>query len=70
MDKELKQALKKSKGLERPQPLSRADIVRLHEDTLQQAEDLRELLKPTWFVLGPSGKRKVYKSGSVQKPRR
>jgi len=69
MDKELKKALKNSRELERPQPLSRADIVRLHKDALQQAEDLRELLKPTWFVLS-SSKRKVYKSGSTQKSRR
>jgi hypothetical protein len=70
MDKEVKKSLKESKRLEKPQPLSKADIVRLHRDSMKQTEKLRELLKPSWFVLGPSRKRKVYKQGSVQNPRR
>ncbi len=48
--KKIKKALRKSKKLEKIPKPTKNKIQSVYDDGLKQAQKLRKLLKPTWFV--------------------
>lgn len=50
MEKEVREAMKKAKELERTPIPSREEIAAIYKEGLQEAEKLRKLLEPEWFV--------------------
>ncbi|HLF54209.1 MAG TPA: hypothetical protein VI612_00625 [Candidatus Nanoarchaeia archaeon] len=51
MKKEIRKALAKAKELEKIPYPSKEEIVKVYKDGLEEAERLRKLLKPAWFIL-------------------
>ncbi len=50
MKKEVRKAMEKAKELEKTPLPTREEIVKTYKDGLKEAEKLRKLLKPQWFV--------------------
>lgn len=50
MKKEVRKAMERAKELEKIPVPSKEEITAIYKDGLEQAEKLRKLLKPQWFV--------------------
>ena len=50
MKKEVRKAMEKAKELERIPVPTKEEIVAIYKEGLEEAEKLRKLLKPQWFV--------------------
>ena len=59
MTKLVDDALKKAKDLEKQHVPSREEIVSVYKEGLEEAEKLKKLLKPTWFVRDTDAKTTV-----------
>ncbi len=67
MKKEVRQAMEKAKELEKVPIPTKEEIVAIYKEGLEEAEKLRKLLKPSWFVgdkhrkktVSPSRKKKT-----------
>ena len=55
---EIRKALAKAKKLEKMPDPSIKEIEAINKDSMKQAQKLRKLLKPTWFVLGTRRQKK------------
>jgi len=65
--KDVKDALKKAKQLEKEAPLSRKEEVALYKESIEFSEKLRQLLKPAWFVKDVHKKKKPKKAAKKKK---
>ena len=61
MKKDVQKALEKAKQLEKKEPASREEIVKIYKEGLEEAEKLRKLLKPQWFISDTHKKKKSTK---------
>ena len=50
MRKEVRKAMEKAKELEKIPVPSKEEIVAVYKEGLEEAEKLRKLLKPSWFI--------------------
>ena len=50
MKKDVRKAMEKAKELEKVPVPSKEEIVAIYKEGLEEAEKLRKLLKPQWFV--------------------
>jgi hypothetical protein len=50
MKKDVRKAMEKAKELEKIPVPSKEEIVAIYKEGLEEAEKLRKLLKPQWFV--------------------
>ena len=50
MKKEVRKAMEKARELEKIPVPTKEEIVAIYKDGLEEAEKLRKLLKPQWFV--------------------
>ncbi len=50
MKKEVRKAMVKAKELEKIPVPTKEEIVKIYKEGLEEAEKLRKLLKPSWFV--------------------
>lgn len=50
MKKEVRKAMERAKELEKIPVPTKEEIVAIYKDGLEEAEKLRKLLKPQWFV--------------------
>ncbi|MBW2970301.1 hypothetical protein KY309_01405 [Candidatus Woesearchaeota archaeon] len=50
MKKEVRKAMQKAKEIEKIPVPTKEEIVAIYKDGMKQAEKLRKLLKPQWFV--------------------
>ncbi|MBI4016304.1 MAG: hypothetical protein HY363_01260 [Candidatus Aenigmarchaeota archaeon] len=48
--KELKEALRKAKELEKEPITSNEELVKLYQENMERSEELKKLLKKEWFV--------------------
>jgi len=61
MKKEIRQAMVKAKELEKIPSLTKEEIVAVYKEGLEEAEKLRKLLKPQWFIHDTDVKQKKAK---------
>ncbi len=59
MKKEVRKAMEKAKQLEKIPVPSKEEIVTIYKEGLEEAEKLRKLLKPQWFVRDTDVKKSV-----------
>lgn len=57
MKKDVKKALEDAKRLEKDEEPSTDEIVTNYKDAFEQAEQLKKLLQPEWFVKDTDGKK-------------
>ena len=57
MKKEVRKAMEKAKQLEKIPVPTKQEIVSIYKDGLEEAEKLRRLLKPEWFINDTDGKK-------------
>ena len=50
MKKDVRKAMEKAKELEKIPVPTKEEIVAIYKDGLEEAEKLRKMLKPQWFV--------------------
>ena len=50
MKKEVRKAMEKAKELEKTPVPTKEEIVKVYKEGLEEAEKLRKLLKPQWFI--------------------
>ena len=58
MKKEVRKAMVKAKALEKIPVPTKQEIVSIYKDGLEEAEKLRKLLKPEWFIRDTDVKKK------------
>ncbi len=56
--KEVKEALKKAKEIERKKLLTKEEIVKTYKEGMTQTSKLKKLLTPSWFVKDVHKKKK------------
>jgi len=57
MKKELHKAMAKAKELEKIPAPTKEEIVKIYKEGMEEAENLRKLLKPAWFLLDEKEKK-------------
>lgn len=70
MTERVRKAMAAAKKLEAQDVPSEKDIVKVYRRGMKTAEQLKGMLKPSWFVECPREKRKVYKSRRASSSRR
>ena len=50
MKKDVRKAMEKAKQLEKVPVPTKQEIVSIYKDGLEEAEKLRKMLKPAWFI--------------------
>jgi len=70
MQKEVRKAMQKAKELEKIPFPTKEEIVAIYKDGLEQAEKLRKLLKPEWFMLDEKEIKKTKKKTTAKRKRK
>ncbi len=61
MKKEVRKAMEKAKELEKIPVPTKQEIVSIYKDGLEEAEKLRKLLRPEWFMHDTDAKKRKRK---------
>ena len=67
MKKEVRKAMERAKELEKIPVPTKEEITAIYKDGLEQAEKLRKLLKPQWFIHDEKLDKKAHSSTRKKK---
>ncbi len=62
MKKEVQKALAKAHEIEKVPVPTRQEIVKIYKEGMEEAEKLRKLLKPEWFIKDTDAKKRMSKT--------
>lgn len=67
LKKEVKEALKVAKELEKQEPMPREKVVEIYKEGIETAQSLQKLLKPDWFLKEEKAKAQRRKPSAKKK---
>lgn len=59
MKKDVRVAMEKAKEIEKQPIPTREEIVKVYKEGMEEAEKLKKLLKPQWFIADTHGKKQA-----------